>query len=539
MAYAGAHQRQQGEQSRGDHQRHQHPAGPAGLEAAGVAQAQRVEQGRQHGELAHKARQRGQAGDHQGGQHEAQADEGGRCGNGAADQHLFGFVEVEALRGQQFGVEEGSLVILIGLARIVIHAPAVHHVGDQKQGAHGQGGAGQVVQQPRRQGVLAKARGGQQGARRENGRKACDMRQALRAQHAQAAEGHGQHAADDQPGAAEQGGGAGLGAEQQRPQPQHHVDAHLGHEREHGAHGSGGCAVGRHQPEVQRPHGCLGQEGNAQDGSGRMQQPAVVAADLGDGTCQVGHVQRAGQAVEHGHADQEQRRGCKIDGDVVQARLDARPPGTMQDQSIGGREHDLEEHEQVEQVRREEGAAQAHQLKLEQRVKVHPRAVPAGAGEDQRGQGHGIGQHQHHAGQAVQCQRDAEGHGPVARHVDAQVDGRAGLVGPQHQHHGHAQPHQGGYQSKSEFEALALFAQQQHQRCRKHGQHDGRQHQVRHETGGQLVHGISCSVREWAPSTWSVPVVPREASSTTRNSAVMAKPITMAVSTSACGMGSA
>jgi hypothetical protein len=36
-----------------------------------------------------------------------------------------------------------------------------------------------------------------------------------------------------------------------------------------------------------------------------------------------------------------------------------------------------------------------------------------------------------------------------------------------------------------------------------------------------------------------VAVVPREASNTTRNSAVMAKPITMAVSTSAWGMGSA
>jgi class 3 adenylate cyclase len=41
------------------------------------------------------------------------------------------------------------------------------------------------------------------------------------------------------------------------------------------------------------------------------------------------------------------------------------------------------------------------------------------------------------------------------------------------------------------------------------------------------------------PSTWSVPVKPRDASRTTRNSAVVAKLITMAVKTSACGSGSA
>src|SRR5690606_1531976 len=41
------------------------------------------------------------------------------------------------------------------------------------------------------------------------------------------------------------------------------------------------------------------------------------------------------------------------------------------------------------------------------------------------------------------------------------------------------------------------------------------------------------------PSTWSVPVRPREASRTTRNNAVVAKPMTMAVSASACGSGSA
>src|SRR5690606_16231119 len=41
-----------------------------------------------------------------------------------------------------------------------------------------------------------------------------------------------------------------------------------------------------------------------------------------------------------------------------------------------------------------------------------------------------------------------------------------------------------------------------------------------------------------SPSTWSVPVKPRAASSTTRNNAVIEKLMTMEVSTSDCGTGS-
>src|SRR6185312_4251050 len=74
--------------------------------------------------------------------------------------------------------------------------------------------------------------------------------------------------------------------------------------------------------------------------------------------------------------------------------------------------------------------------------------------------------------------------------------------------------------------APALLAHQQLQRGNEQRQQDRRDDQV-------LAHGVPSS-----PSTWSLPVSPREVSSTTRNSAVVAKPITIAVSTSACGSGS-
>ena len=53
-----------------------------------------------------------------------------------------------------------------------------------------------------------------------------------------------------------------------------------------------------------------------------------------------------------------------------------------------------------------------------------------------------------------------------------------------------------------------------------------------------LVLGCGAHSPGSLPSTWSVPVSPRETISTTRKSAVVAKLMTIAVSTSACGTGS-
>src|SRR6185312_3131424 len=75
-----------------------------------------------------------------------------------------------------------------------------------------------------------------------------------------------------------------------------------------------------------------------------------------------------------------------------------------------------------------------------------------------------------------------------------------------------------------------LSAEGEHHRSGEHRQH----HWCDHQMVGEAGHGSGSR-----PSTWSVPVKPRDASRTTRNSAVVAKLITMAVKTSACGSGSA
>ena len=60
----------------------------------------------------------------------------------------------------------------------------------------------------------------------------------------------------------------------------------------------------------------------------------------------------------------------------------------MQQQGVGSQQQDLEKHEQVEQITGQEGAVNAHQLELEQGMKVGtlPVAAPAGIEHAEQGQ---------------------------------------------------------------------------------------------------------------------------------------------------------
>ena len=78
--------------------------------------------------------------------------------------------------------------------------------------------------------------------------------------------------------------------------------------------------------------------------------------------------------------------------------------------------------------------------------------------------------------------------------------------------------------------AQAALVDDERDRARRERQHD--RQASRDDPEGVIASGS-------LPSTWSVPVKPRAASSTTSSSAVVAKLITIAVSTSACGSGSA
>src|SRR5690606_34034652 len=89
---------------------------------------------------------------------------------------------------------------------------------------------------------------------------------------------------------------------------------------------------------------------------------------------------------------------------------------------------------------------------------------------------------------------------------------------------------EGRQQAEADPEASALAPGEDHQRPGEQRDEDG--------CDGQMIEPGGHWSRS-RPSTWSVPVRPRAASRTTRKRAVVAKLMTMAVSTSACGRGSA
>ncbi|MNP30408.1 hypothetical protein D3C76_1234780 [compost metagenome] len=122
----------------------------------------------------------------------------------------------------------------------------------------------------------------------------------------------------------------------------------------------------------------------------------------------------------------------------MQPRRHPRPARPVQHQAIGRGQQHFEKHEQVEQVRRQEGAVQAHQLDLEQRMETRPGAVPAGHGEEQGADADDAGQHQHQRRQAIDRQHDAERCGPIARQVHADGAGLALVLHPQQQGDGDA-----------------------------------------------------------------------------------------------------
>ena len=385
---------------------------------------------------------------------------------------------------------------------------------------HVEDGAGQGV-------GMARSQDRQNRARRHHDGVGCGAGEVARSQQAGRAERDGGQTADQQPRPAEPCRSPCARAEQQQAQPHDHIDPHLRQNREDRRGGRAGGRVGGRQPEAERPHGALHQERHAQDGRAGVEEAAVGVGDRRDTGDEVGHVERAGYAVDQGDADQEQQRGREVHGDVAQARLDARLARPVQHQAVRGRQHDLEEDEQVEQVAGEKRAVHPHHQQEEDGVETRPRPIPAREGEHQGAAAQHAGQRHHQGREPVGHQHDAVGRGPVAQAVDPGGLAAGALV-QQDQRHRQDGGHR--HQAHHALEDAPALVEQQHRRGHRHGQDDGADDDVvvpvRHSCGSR-------------PSTWSLPVTPRDASRTTRNRAVSAKLMTMAVSTRACGVGSA
>src|SRR5690606_32570974 len=223
----------------------------------------------------------------------------------------------------------------------------------------------------------------------------------------------------------------------------------------------------------------------------------------------------------------------QVDRDVMHARRNARAAGTVQRKAVGGRQQDFKEHEQVEQVAREECAVQTHEQELKERMKMHASTVPTRGGVCPRSQAKQGRQHQHDGRKPVDYCNNAEGRGPVAQKVDTYaIWPAAGQVtgGNAEQGDGCRELANDGDGAQRYPAATVSIAHQQHQGPEDQRNDDGQ--------NGKMLHP-ACHFFISLPSTWSVPLKPREANSTTRNNAVVANAMTIAVSTSACGSGSA
>ena len=406
-------------------------------------------------------------------------------------------------------------------------------VDQQEQRARHQRAVDHVEQARRHRGLAAQAQRQQQRARRADhqvGDQAAQPGGRQRAHRAQRERAQGQQG---QPGPGHVRRRAAVVAEHQRVDPGDRVHAHLGHDREQGRHRRGGGAVGLGQPEVERQQRGLDREHHEQQQAGGPDHRGVGARQRGHALGQVGHVQRAGEAVEQRHRDQEQRGAGQVEGHVVDRGLEPRRAAAVQQQAVRRDQQHLEEHEQVEQVGGQEGAVQPHQLELEEGVEVRAARRVAGPRVQHAAQRHQRGEHQHQRGQAVERERDPEGGLPVAEQVG--VDAAAGGSRGEHQRHHELREHreqrqQGGRAAAGQRAAPLRAALEQQQECARQQRQDDREDD---QVGP--VHVRS----EPPPSTWSDPVSRWVRSAMTSISAVIAKPITIAVSTRACGRGSA
>jgi hypothetical protein len=159
------------------------------------------------------------------------------------------------------------------------------------------------------------------------------------------------------------------------------------------------------------------------------QRIGTARRKLCDAIAGVGHVQRAGHAIQHAERDQEERRTREVQHQVVQTIAHAQPVAAMQQQRIRRDQQQFEEHEQIEQIASDERAVQSHQLKLEQRPEMTAaQRVHGGCRDHAAAREHGA-QREHQRAEPVELEHDAERRGPVAKRVYR--DFTAGRASPQ------------------------------------------------------------------------------------------------------------
>jgi hypothetical protein len=246
--------------------------------------------------------------------------------------------------------------------------------------------------------------------------------------------------------------------------------------------------MGVGEPEVQRHGRRLGQEAQEQQGH-RDDDQRIGAMSIERGA-DLGHVERAGSRVEHRDPDEHRVAGNAVGDRKVDRTLDRRP---LLDPVGGQRErdgaHQLEEHDQVEQIT---GQAEAHHRRQEQQHQAVEQPldrveVPQRVG--QRGEHHQRRERGHAAADRIDRQRDADRHA-VARGPAAEPVGERLLRGVDRQQHAERRGGDRGGEREAVLKPAGQHRSGRHQERRHDERDDDRERG--HVGHARLVHQCFC-----------------------------------------------
>jgi len=144
-------------------------------------------------------------------------------------------------------------------------------------------------------------------------------------------------------------------------------------------------------------------------------------------------LRRPRHRVETADSQQHQRAADDVEDEVPDRRRGVAGAAVEGDEHVAGHQHHLEPDEEVEQVAGEEGAGDAQEEAVKERVVVHALVVPLDEddGERYRRETHDRGDDEHERREPVEDEGD-----PVGCRVTAQLVGRPpGASGPSTSRH--------------------------------------------------------------------------------------------------------
>ena len=210
-----------------------------------------------------------------------------------------------------------------------------------------------------------------------------------------------------------------LWRENQRIDTDDRIGTHLCHNREESSHGCRGFGIARRQPEVQRHKRSLDCKHKQQEHGSDTDANGFLGADERNTLGQIGHIECACLGIDRSKRKQKERRTDQIEQHILNPCPHPCVSACVDHQAVGGYEQHLKENKEVEQIARQESADDAHELKLEQGMKMSAAIVPARTDSiEQHKQRENARQQDHKGRERISDEHNAKGCGPVTQTIE-------------------------------------------------------------------------------------------------------------------------